>query len=212
MYTCDSCQIHACRTGDLTKAPSNCPCRELEKIQELKQYYLKEENMKLARNSALVEAEGYCQLTRVQEIILFAQKCNFKKLGLAFCIGLSKEAQTFANILRYHGFVVESLICKNGSISKELLNIDRNHQVRPYYEFEPMCNPIGQAKLLNERETDLNILLGLCVGHDSLFIKYSEAPVTVFAVKDRVLGHNPLAAIYTSNSYYNKKLFNKGEN
>ena len=57
--------------------------------------------------------------------------------------------------------------------------------------------------------TQLNILLGLCVGHDSLFIKYSEAPVTVFAVKDRVLGHNPIAAIYTANSYYNKKLFDK---
>lgn len=165
--------------------------------------------MRLAHNSALVEAEGYCQLTRIQEIILFAKKCNFTKLGLAFCTGLANEAQIFANILRYHGFQVESLICKNGSISKEFINIKNGEQVRPQCKFEPMCNPIGQAKLLNERKTDLNILLGLCVGHDSLFIKYSEAPVTVFAVKDRVLGHNPLAAIYTSNSYYNKKLFNK---
>lgn len=70
-----------------------------------------------------------------------------------------------------------------------------------------MCNPIGQAKLLNDRKTDLNIILGLCVGHDSLFIKYSDAPITVLAAKDRVLGHNPLAAIYTSHSYYNKKLY-----
>lgn len=95
------------------------------------------------------------------------------------------------------------------NFSKILYNINKEQQVRPACEFEPMCNPIGQAKFLNSRGTQLNILLGLCVGHDSLFIKYSEAPVTVFAVKDRVLGHNPIAAIYTANSYYNKKLFDK---
>ena len=65
-----------------------------------------------------------------------------------------------------------------------------------------MCNPILQAMVLNDGKTDLNVLLGLCVGHDSLFFKYAEAPCTVLAVKDRLLGHNPLAAIYTSDSYY----------
>ena len=54
-----------------------------------------------------------------------------------------------------------------------------------------MCNPIGQAVFLNKAGTQLNVILGLCVGHDSLFIKHAEAPVTVFAVKDRVLAHNP---------------------
>lgn len=83
MYTCDSCKKHSCRNGNLEDAPINCPCRELEKIEEIKKYYLEEENMRLSHNSALVEAEGYCQLTRIQEIILFANKCNFTKLGLA---------------------------------------------------------------------------------------------------------------------------------
>ena len=67
-----------------------------------------------------------------------------------------------------------------------------------------MCNPIFQAKLLNREKTQFNVLLGLCVGHDSLFFKYAEAPTTVLAVKDRVTGHNPLAAIYLSDSYYRK--------
>jgi uncharacterized metal-binding protein len=67
-----------------------------------------------------------------------------------------------------------------------------------------MCNPVFQAKLLNHEKTELNILLGLCVGHDSIFFKYAEAPTTVLAVKDRVTGHNPLAAIYLSDSYYQK--------
>ena len=69
---------------------------------------------------------------------------------------------------------------------------------------ESMCNPIFQAKLMNHEKTELNILLGLCVGHDSLFFKYAQAPTTVLAVKDRVTGHNPLAAIYTASSYYAK--------
>ena len=67
-----------------------------------------------------------------------------------------------------------------------------------------MCNPIHQSRRLNKEETDLNILVGLCVGHDSLFYKYSKAPVTTLVVKDRVLGHNPVAALYTADSYYGK--------
>jgi uncharacterized metal-binding protein len=65
-----------------------------------------------------------------------------------------------------------------------------------------MCNPIFQAYVVNDAGTDFNVLLGLCVGHDSLFFKYTEAPTTVLAVKDRVTGHNPLAAVYLSESYY----------
>ena len=52
------------------------------------------------------------------------------------------------------------------------------------------------------RRSQFNVLLGLCVGHDSLFFRYAEAPCTVLAVKDRLLGHNPLAAVYEYESYY----------
>ena len=67
-----------------------------------------------------------------------------------------------------------------------------------------MCNPILQAKMLNHAKTDLNVVVGLCVGHDSLFYKYSEALTTTAVTKDRVLGHNPAAALYTADSYYKK--------
>jgi uncharacterized metal-binding protein len=100
----------------------------------------------------------------------------------------------------------DSVICKNGSIPKEYLKIKDSEKVRPG-TYEPMCNPIGQATLLNNAHTDLNIILGLCVGHDTLFIKYSKAPVTVFAVKDRVLAHNPIAALYLADGYYKNKLY-----
>ena len=68
--------------------------------------------------------------------------------------------------------------------------------------FEPMCNPVLQARYLNRAGTDLNIVIGLCVGHDALFNKHSEAPVTTLIAKDRVLGHNPVAALYCH--YYDK--------
>lgn len=205
MYTCAICKEHYCRKGELEKLPQNCPCNEQKEQEKIKQLYLETENHKLAYNSALVEAEGYCENVRLQEIMEFARKCEFKKLGIAFCIGLSNEAKMLHKILKHNGFDVVSVICKTGSIPKEFLNIKDSEKVRPG-NYEPMCNPIGQAIFLNKAKTDLNIILGLCVGHDSLFIKYSDAPVTVFAVKDRVLCHNPLGALYLSDSYYKNKL------
>lgn len=206
MYTCAMCSKHSCRTGDLEKLPLNCPCNEKEEQEQLKELYLEEANYKLAYQSALVEAEGYCQKTRLEEIIEFAKKCDFNKIGLAFCLGLREEASKLSKILKHNGFEVDSIICKNGSIPKEFLKIKDCEKVHPN-NFEAMCNPIGQAKFLNHAKTELNILLGLCVGHDSLFIKYSDAPVTVFAVKDRVLAHNPLGALYMSEGYYKNKLY-----
>jgi len=67
-----------------------------------------------------------------------------------------------------------------------------------------MCNPITQAKILNDEKTEFNIAVGLCVGHDALFFRYAEAPCTVLIAKDRVFGHNPAAGLYLSDSYYQK--------
>ena len=70
-----------------------------------------------------------------------------------------------------------------------------------------MCNPAGQAALLNRVETELNILCGLCVGHDAIFAKESNAPVTTFIAKDRVLAHNPAGAVYSQ--YLRKTILNE---
>jgi uncharacterized metal-binding protein len=141
--------------------------------------------------------------TRVVEICEFAGKMGYKRLGIAFCIGLAKEVRTLEEILKIHGFEVVSVLCKAGRTLKEEIGIKDEEKIRQGTK-EAMCNPIFQAKLLNREKTDFNILLGLCVGHDSLFFRYSEAPTTVLAVKDRVTGHNPLAAIYLSESFYRK--------
>ena len=138
---------------------------------------------------------------RIVEIIEFARRMAYRRLGLAFCIGLRREAREVEKLLASKGFEVVSSLCKIGRTSKEYVGVQEDQQIR-IGGFETMCNPIAQAYVLNESQTEFNVLMGLCVGHDSLFLKYSKAPCTVFAVKDRVLGHNPLAAIYTLDSYY----------
>lgn len=187
------------------KEPVNC-CNHDETIQAsaLKEV-IKLENYTIARNSAIIEAEGYCKWSRLEETIIFAKRCGYKKLGLAFCVGLIKEANIISKIFKSFDFNVVSVVCKNGSIDKAELDLTRDQQIDKE-SYEPMCNPIGQAMLMNKEDTDFNIVIGLCVGHDTLFMKYSKAPITVLAAKDRVTGHNPLVPIYLYESYYKKKI------
>jgi uncharacterized metal-binding protein len=150
-----------------------------------------EDDFLMLKTAAAVEADGYLKLTRLEEIILFAEKMGYRKLGLAYCVGLREEAYNIAEILRRH-FEISSVMCKVGGVSKAENDIERIQDDR----YEAVCNPALQSKLLDEDGVDLNVVIGLCVGHDALFYKYSRAPVTTLAVKDRVLAHNPLAAVY----------------
>lgn len=190
--------------------------RTKEAIEEGNKKYFDSDNKEFARISSIQEGSGYINRdvkppvlypvkTRLQEICEFSKRMEYKKLGLAFCIGLYKEAQLFESILRNQGFEVASVVCKVGCVSKESIGIKDEEKV-VIGVYESMCNPITQAEILNEARTDFNIIMGLCVGHDSLFLKHSKALTTVFAVKDRVLGHNPLAALYTSHVYYSRFL------
>lgn len=166
--------------------------------------YKEPENLAMMVTAANIECEFYCQMTRVEEIIEFAKRMNYKKIGIATCVGLISESRTLARILRSHGLEVFGVACKAGMVKKTAVGIDKKcEQIG-----ENMCNPIHQAKRLNAEHTELNIIMGLCVGHDCLFTKYSEAPVTTLIAKDRVLGHNPAAALYNADTYY-KKLFKK---
>jgi uncharacterized metal-binding protein len=155
------------------------------------------ESMKI---SAAIEARYYMQKTRLEEIILYAKEMGYTRLGLAFCVGLEKEAKIIQKILEKH-FDVYSVCCKVSSIDKEDYDLEKLHPDT----FDPTCNPLGQAMLLKKKNTQLNIIIGLCIGHDILFTHNSDAPVTTLIVKDRVLAHNPAGAIYSG--YYLKKRF-----
>jgi len=141
--------------------------------------------------------------TRIVEICEFAKRMGYKRLGLVFCIGLQSESAIVDEILKKNGFEVVSICCKAGRTTKSLIGIEDKDKIFQGTD-EAMCNPVFQAMVVNEEKTDFNILLGLCVGHDSLFFKHADAYTTVLAVKDRVTGHNPLAAIYLHDSYYRK--------
>jgi uncharacterized metal-binding protein len=160
----------------------------------------------MAHAAALIEAEGYMKWTRVEDTIEFAHRMGYTKLGIACCLGLKREGAILESVLRENGFEVASAICKTGAEPKEKVGIKDEEKIHPG-GFEAMCNPVAQAMLLDAIGSELNILVGLCVGHDSLFIKASKAPVTCLIAKDRVLGHNPVAAIYNHQSYYRKKLY-----
>ncbi len=202
-----------CRAED-GKSPAFCPTRNMPELleQSLKEYNNPNGIREFARQAAIQEADGYlnrdlgyehvrASKTRIEEIMEFSEKMNYKRLGMAFCIGLRKEAKFVEKIFSSRGFDVVSAVCKVGRIPKEYIGVGKDQQIAPD-TIEAMCNPVLQAMILNQEKTDFNVLLGLCVGHDSLFLKYSEALCTVLAVKDRLLAHNPLAAVYNIDSYY----------
>ena len=202
---CPMCGIQACSRGDLSAAPPFCPAvTSPEVLAAARQVYDDDpETRRLSVASARVEAEGYCRWPRVQEVMAFARRLGARHLGIAHCSGMIREARLLQEILEANGFQVSGVICKVGSIPKEEVGLTDAEKVRPG-GFEALCNPVGQAMLLNAAGTDLNVVVGLCVGHDSLFFQHSDAPVTVLVAKDRVTGHNPVAALYTSQSYYRR--------
>lgn len=99
----------------------------------------------------------------------------------------------------YDNGAIKITSTKVGGVDKSVQGIENGGNA--------MCNSLGQAQLLNEEKSDLNIVIGLCVGHDSMFFRASDAPVTVLGVKDKVLAHNPLACLYVVDDYYHDILF-----
>ena len=195
------------------KGAKGCPTLGKKKLadQAQKKYQL-EDVREFARQASIQEGECYAgrekrpyvmhpTKPRIQEICEFGRKMGYTRLGLVFCVGLYKEAAIVAQIFQNQGFETVSIACKVGSVPKEEIGVRDSEKIF-IGEHESMCNPILQAMVVNDAKTDFNILLGLCVGHDSLFFKYAEAPTTVLAVKDRVTGHNPLGSIYLWGNYY----------
>ena len=224
IYSCVDCAVTNCN-DEKTMYPDFCPTARLLKqteaavdtarnvpgsddgaefetaIDEVLSLYVEdEENSRVMKAAAEVEYENYCRMTRIEEIAEFAGKIGARRLGVATCVGLIAESRAAAKFFRHKGFEVYGIACKVGAQSKTSVGIDPCCQAVG----KNMCNPIMQAKLLNEKKTDLNIVVGLCVGHDSMFYKYSDALCTTLITKDRVLGHNPVAAIYQMKAYYSK--------
>jgi uncharacterized metal-binding protein len=129
---------------------------------------------------------------------------NAQKIGVAFCAGMRDEAARIVSLLEKNGFTVASVICKCGGVDKTRLNVAKEYKIDDPLKFEAGCNPVLQAELLNKAETEFNVIVGLCLGHDMLSTMNSKSPVTTLIVKDRLLGHNPVIALYSN--YYKRIL------
>jgi uncharacterized metal-binding protein len=110
------------------------------------------------------------RIDRVQEIIEYSREAGINKIGIANCTTFNKEADLLNTILSGAGFSVEKVNCKYGRV--------------PFDDLVPgykgiTCNPAGQAKYLEDKGTELNIMMGLCLGHDMIFNARSKAPVTL---------------------------------
>jgi uncharacterized metal-binding protein len=197
--------VRACRQGEAAeRGPAFCPTQVDPDTQaHARAAYDDPETRRISRESARVEAEGYCRWTRVEEIVQFAKRMGFRKIGIANCISFVDHAYVLSGILESHGFEVVSVACKNGNIPKEDLGIADHEKIRPG-QFEALCNPVSQAELLNAHGCELNVVMGLCVGHDSLFFKHANGLTTVLVAKDRVLGHNPVMALHLADTYYSR--------
>ncbi len=208
---CANCGIKACAEKDATP-PVSCPmANEPEILAGARRAMITNPGLRrLAQESARTEAAGYGRATRVEEIMDFARRMGWNRLGIAHCIGLMREARMAQEIFVSNGFQCFTACCKMGAIPKEEVGLADADKVCPG-EYEVLCNPVGQAAILADAETQFNVVIGLCVGHDSLFFMHSKAPVSVLVAKDRVLGHNPVAALNTWHSYYRKLDGGKGQ-
>lgn len=209
---CVKCLPKYCYQGkkDEKILPEFCPMKNFKKhIRPTTEKYRTNDLQDFFIQAAVTEKEAYDEKSarekgktfpkrpRIREVAEFAKKINAKKLGLAFCIGLADEAERAAKIFETHSLKICSAVCSCGAIDKTEVGILAEQKIRDPKNFEPSCNPLLQAEIFNTIKTDFNIIIGLCIGHDMLFTKFSKAPVTTLIVKDRFTGHNPVISLYS---------------
>lgn len=176
---CTRCIAKSCRKG------TSCISTKVSQPEMLVEYH-KPYIQHIVKSAALLVDNGRAgELSRLEEIIEFAKSMRFYKIGLAYCYGMEIQAADIADHVRKSGLELFSVSCTVGALTQEAVNTDSSI-------CNVSCNPIGQAKQLNREEVDLTIAMGLCLGHDILFNKYIETPVTTLVVKDRVYAHDSL--------------------
>ncbi|NLK26605.1 MAG: DUF1847 domain-containing protein [Euryarchaeota archaeon] len=201
---CDHCGDVGCKAGQPGKfkyCPTNISGHDRA---EIVKRYNDPELQKLMGAAAKVE-RGTLQTVngvrtpirpRISEIMAFADEMGWTRIGVAFCLAARDEALRLTKVLEARGFEVYSIICRAFGMTKGEVGIPAENCLKS--PDETVCNPVYQAELLNDADTQLNIVVGLCVGHDMLFNKHSNAYVTTLMVKDRMTGNNPVGPLYSN--------------
>lgn len=220
---CAKCVIKICSKeewdrGDL---PGFCPMLHKKDVIEAAMEKYKDSDRDLYVNATITEQRAYMDVRgriiavrpRLLEVIKFTEMMGWKKLGVAFCIGLRNEAKRIVEILEDAGLDVYSVCCKCGSVDKSWWGIkgeDKITNLSGHPEaFEAGCNPVVQAEVLNSESLDMNLIVGLCIGHDIQFTQHSNAPVSTLIVKDRVTGHDPMVTLYSG--YHHPRFWKEKE-
>lgn len=200
------CTLFSREEIDRSLLPKFCPMVNYSQVIESAQLAYNDDRIKrIYLASSITEKMSYEVVRgtlmpvypRIRELIEFCNLIGVKRLGIVFCTGLQDEAVRIVEVLEEAGFTVLSVRCKCGAIDKTKLSVPGEYKIEDPTKYEAACNPIAQAYILNSAGTDLNIIVGLCIGHDILFTMHSKAPVTTLIVKDRLLGHNPVIALYS---------------
>lgn len=191
-YACRTCRSAASFKGERHRMPPTCPTITRSDITDDERPYLDEERNELMHvaDGTPFNEEGELR-SRVEELLDYSKKRGYKKLGVAFCVSMLKEAQALSRRIEAAGLECEIVCCRVGAIDYERIGLAKKHPEK----FAAICNPVAQARLLNEKAVDLTVQMGLCIGHDILLQEESEAPVTTIIVKDRRHDHHPIAEL-----------------
>ncbi len=204
---CVNCTILRCGSKDKNKkVPASCPTANYsDLIKGTMDKYKIPENQAVIQgwrslmSKVLDPEQGKAKWawTRIDEVMEYAKIRGMKKLGIATCYSMLSESKALSIILEKNGFTVVSIACLCGEVNPQDMDMPG----------DIFCNPIMQAEVLDKENTDLNIMVGLCVGHDILFLRHSKAETTPLIVRDRSTGHNPVAALYQSQGFYRDRFF-----
>lgn len=206
---CVKCNVFRCSSKESgRKVPPSCPTEKYaDLVKDATEKYKLPENQAINTGwfgvmSKILDPEKQREKwswTRLDEIMEYAKIRKMTKLGIATCYGLMSESRFLSDILESRGFDVVSVSCLCGEMDPKDIGVPGNIA----------CNPILQAEVLNHERTDLNIMVGLCIGHDILFLKHCKAETTPLVVKDRALGHNTVAALYQAQGFFRDRFFKK---
>jgi len=181
---CSRCKVKVCAVDSSGKhlpgdAPSWCPMRAKADIIKKAMAKYTDEDRKIAHTAAIVESEAYMRepwglkpyATRVLEIINFAKKMGYKKIGIACCFGAGWDAGVLANIFINRGFTTLVRYCKVQKVqNSKFLDMKPEETLVPD-GFQAMCNPIAQVDCLADSGCELIVSFGQCTGHDALAAK-----------------------------------------
>ena len=179
---CTRCKTKDCRSTE------TCLAQKFDADDLMLTYHLPD-NQKIVQAAAeLVDNGRAGTLSRLQEIIEFAKSMNFKRIGIAYCYGMEKDAAQVTQIFRESGFRISPVSCTTGGFKQSDVNDNSNIE-------KVSCNPLAQSEQLNSENVDFTVTMGLCLGHDILFQKNIKSYTTTLLVKDRVYNHNPIEAL-----------------